>query len=191
MLITGCMRSGTKTIAAVLRLQHEKQFHPGMDQANPPINYINEVSWIAAPFIDQLKPVTAIIHLIRHPLAVIRSIVGTGFFNLQHQENLLHEPFRNFLYDYMPELEKLPPELAATEYWIGWNEMITNASIPAIRIEDIINAPIINSRTRADISWKDIANPRLEKLTKLYGYTSKLPSRRYGNDKQAASKPSL
>jgi hypothetical protein len=85
-VITGCARSGTGYTAELLtRLglttEHETVFSP-YTEAFPGWGAApGESSWLAAPFIHQLPPGTVVLHQLRHPDAVVRSLLGIHFFD--------------------------------------------------------------------------------------------------------------
>ena len=172
MIITGCQRSGTKTAASIFGLAHEQVFIPGitfekLTQITLPLL---ESSWLAAPFASFIKKELKIpvIHLVRHPLAIINSLIGIQFFT-----NPGHKPYRDFIFTHLAGIEKLKdPITQAMYYWIYWNKLIVEC--PRIRIESIHNAPMLNSRNRASLTWADLTQGKikteLETMATLYGY---------------------
>ena len=196
MIITGCQRSGTKSAAKIFGIGHEVQFNPNTDfnRLNGNLNDLNstifnlkpEASWLAAPFVPVLKARFPIIHLIRHPLAVINSMLGIGFWLREKDQGYIegHEPYRNFALRFCPKIEEAEgnPVNLSMHYYIFWNRMIhevTNNPTshipisypPRIRIESIQSAPVLNKRKRGDIqSWDDLPDcPLLEELKELAG----------------------
>jgi hypothetical protein len=149
-LVTGCARSGTGYAAALLsRLGlpcgHERLFAPdtvrdrrGGWGALPrwPPSVPAESSWLAAPFIERLAPGTLVVHLVRHPLAVVRSNLRIGFF---------HEPtdYLDFARAHLPGPERGSPLAQAARYWVGWNALIERAidqrglAYMRLRLEDV------------------------------------------------------
>src|SRR5689334_5762287 len=88
-LITGCARSGTGYLAALLtelglECGHERVFAPRTVRGSTPTwpdGVRAESSWLAAPYLAHLPKGTAVVHLVRHPLAVMRSNLRIGFFS--------------------------------------------------------------------------------------------------------------
>lgn len=173
MIITGCQRSGTMTVADILGIQHEVQFTPYIDYHNLSSTFLtlkSEASWMAAPFIKELAGKTKIIHLVRHPLKVINSLIGIKFWNLD-----VHKIYRTFLQKFCPDTTGTNPIEQSLIYWYKWNKKISDLNIPRIRLEDIMNKPQLNQRQRANIySWTAISNSlyktRVQGLARDYGY---------------------
>jgi hypothetical protein len=83
-VVTGCARSGTTYMAAVLsglglRVGHEVVFGPRVRAFTGWHGQHGDSSWLAAPFLDQIDD-ALVFHQIRHPLKVVRSLVGVRFF---------------------------------------------------------------------------------------------------------------
>jgi hypothetical protein len=84
-LVTGCPRSGTGYAAALfralgVRCGHEDVFGVGQALGRKPVDwngYGGDSSWLAVPALP-LDDVV-VLHQVRHPLEVVRSIVGVGF----------------------------------------------------------------------------------------------------------------
>jgi hypothetical protein len=129
-LVTGCARSGTGYLAALLgelgvACGHERVYEPrtvlraGAGNAAPswPDTVRAESSWLAAPYLASLPADTAVVHLVRHPLAVMRSNLRIGFF-ASPSEYLDHACA------YVPGLLEGQPIERAARYWTGWNALI-------------------------------------------------------------------
>jgi hypothetical protein len=124
-LVTGCARSGTGYLAALLselglECGHERVFAPRTVRGSTPTwpaDVRAESSWLAAPFLSKLPQGTAVVHLVRHPLAVMRSNMRIGFFSAP-SEYLEHATA------HLPVLRQGQPIECAARYWTGWNELI-------------------------------------------------------------------
>ena len=84
-MVTGCARSGTAYMAAVfsrlgLSCGHEVVFGPRARRFDGFGGQHGDSSWLAAPFLSQLPEDTLILHRVRHPLRVVRSLLGVRFF---------------------------------------------------------------------------------------------------------------
>jgi hypothetical protein len=84
-VVTGCARSGTAYLAAVfsrlgLSCGHEVVFGPRTRRFDGFDGQHGDSSWLAAPFLAQLPDDTLILHRVRHPLKVVRSLLGVRFF---------------------------------------------------------------------------------------------------------------
>ncbi len=171
MIITGSQRSGTMTLAHILGIQHEVQFSPYRDYHNLPELHQKirpESSWMASPFVPELlKWKVPVIHLVRHPLKVIRSLVGMNFWT---QDG--HAPYRTFLQKFYPQTkESKDPIIQSMIYWYYCNKPLSQ--LPRIRLEDIKNAPQLNSRPRANVDWPDDPwTQRVMNLAEEYGYAT-------------------
>ena len=154
MIITGCQRSGTKTAAKIFGIPHETNFSPENLENWTLGRKESECSWLAWPYIESLKYHHSIIHLVRHPLRVINSIVGIGFWTSNS-----HEPYRNFILKHLGWEIEFPLTVGQTialsmDYWVQWNKPLME--YPRIRIEDIANAPKLNSQKRDNLSMEEI-----------------------------------
>lgn len=82
-VVTGTARSGTMFTAAVLaglglKVGHEDVFGPRSRSFDGWNGRHGDVSWLAAPFLDSLGD-ALVVHQLRHPLSVVRSLVGMRF----------------------------------------------------------------------------------------------------------------
>ena len=173
MIITGCQRSGTATVAHIFGLTHEDFINPQnlinwkIEDLIPKLGH-GEASWLAQPFVSLLKQTHKVLHLVRHPLAVLNSLEGIGFWTDDG-----HELYRNFIFDHLPDILSYDDVIEKSlYYWIYWNKPLT--LFPRIRIEDIFNAPKLNSRPRANYTMDTINNSsqvlKVKKLMREYLY---------------------
>lgn len=205
-LFTGHGRSGTKYAATLMNAvgascTHEHRFNVEKQEIewDKPAG---ESSSFAAPFLQQLSTDVVLFHLVRHPLAVIRSSINKGGPNTQSVAfHKIHYPIDEEL-----RLTDLPRYIAL--HWIYRNRLIEQASQFdgfLIRIEDfdkdvlmkacqLIQHPIppdlaelaisgiprnINARGTTDhihVDWLIIRDPdlrtRLQVLSQEYGYAT-------------------
>lgn len=172
LIVTGCQRSGTMTMASIFNLPHEVLFMPKTTQV-PLIK--SEVSWMAAPFLSLIKGRAQIIHLVRDPLYVINSILGIRFFD-NNPQGEDHQAHKEFVYKHLPTLDQnAVAEKQALQYWLLWNELIEPHAVARIRIEDIDTKLRINQRPRANIKhWTDLPGGSLLDQVRVkaheYGY---------------------
>ena len=174
MIITGCQRSGTMSAAAIFGISHEQSFIPSttFEMVTHFTWPINESSWLAQPFAKFINKEIKepVIHLVRHPLAVINSLTGIQFWI-----GAGHKLYRDFIYQHLPGVDKLnDPITQSMYYYVYWNKTLVNGKYPRIRIEDIANAPIMNYRPRAELTWSDLTQGKLktdlEEMTTEFGY---------------------
>ncbi len=125
-LITGCGRSGTSYTATLLsaldlRCGHESVFRlPEIvrGEVSWPDDLPAESSWLAAPFLDLLPPETFVLHQVRDPLSVLRSLRRIGLFERPG-------PFTKFVVEHLgEELEAAAPDEAGLFYWDRWNALV-------------------------------------------------------------------
>lgn len=176
MIVTGCQRSGTATVARIFGLTHEKIFNPEKLNSETVESLIKtighgESSWLAAPYAKVLSTYTSVIHLVRHPLAVLNSLEGIGFWGTT--DNNGHEPYREFIFKHLPDIITKDDVIEKSlYYWVEWNRILNK--YPRIRIEDIVNAPKLNSRRRANYTMDAINNSSqvltVKKLMREYYY---------------------
>ena len=84
-VVTGCARSGTGYISQLLtelgaRTEHERVFDPFTTRFERWGRSPGESSWLAVPFLDELPDDVVVLHQVRHPADVIRSLLGIEFF---------------------------------------------------------------------------------------------------------------
>jgi hypothetical protein len=144
-LLTGCGRSGTSYTATLLtaldvRCGHELVFRlPEIvrGEVSWPEDLPAESSWLAAPYLQLLPAETLVLHQVREPLAVLRSLRRVGLFETSG-------PFRSFVAEHLgQELEAAAPLEAGLLYWDRWNGLVEqrarDAGLPyqRHRLEDL------------------------------------------------------
>lgn len=167
LIVTGCPRSGTTTMAHVLGILHETQFSVPKAARNAQRTEMllrSECAWPAAPFVNLLLSQGArIVHLVRNPLHTIASMIERGMFS---REEHVSDVF-------IRQYAKVPDEgtqlRQLCKVWLAWNRMLSNWKLPRIRIEDVANAPLKHvGGTHARLDWSDI--PEVFTLAREYGY---------------------
>ncbi|MCP3914054.1 MAG: hypothetical protein GY711_00685 [bacterium] len=137
-VVTGCGRSGTGYTSGLitqlgLPCGHERVFNPydllDAEVFWPP-NVPGDSSWLAAPLLGYLESGTRVLHQVRDPLAVVRSLVRTRFFD---------DPslYRDFAEQLCPELAQGSAVERSARYWVSWNRMVEeqarSAGLPYMR----------------------------------------------------------
>ncbi|MBI2706452.1 MAG: hypothetical protein HYX32_14360 [Actinobacteria bacterium] len=145
-VVTGVERGGTKVAAEAfsrlgLRCGHEAIFTPDIERVPSFGSADGDVSWLAAPFLDELPPGTIVLHQLRHPLDVIRSIIArrsvstkphamiTARYRLQRRGIRVAAPVSNpdfvrFASRHCPDLFSYPDEnTRAAHYWTEWTQL--------------------------------------------------------------------
>lgn len=136
LIITGCQRSGTHTMAHLFDCAHEQIFTT--DNYTLPEIYklgrVAEASWMAAPWLKELN--ATVIHIIRHPIEVCQSLEYRDFWNSDQ-----YSAYRKYIYNFLPVLRSFHSSVKKSAYyWLEWNRMIKDPTA-LIRIEDVHKAP--------------------------------------------------
>ena len=192
-LITGTGRCGTGYMARILTRAAIPSTHEGVYNPNWEDWTIQRVesSWLAAPFLPAFDG--HVVHLVRHPLDVINSLTGIGFFTDEQ-----HGPYVGHARAHV-DLPEDPVE-AAMRFYVEWNRMIEPYADQFIRVEEASgedfstiayaagarHSPVDfqealsvisknwNSRGRAELTWDDLPagdlKSELEQMGKEYGY---------------------
>ena len=188
---TGTGRCGTRYLATLmsetdLPVGHEAAFGPGGFAGWPLIR--GDCSWLALPYLEHLAfGPTTILHLTRHPLDVLRSLVGIGFWRDDPDDG--HLPYRKFAEQVAPDVMGHESEVARAMRWIvEANDLAASFRDHHVRVEAIGNhdgyaqlldvlgisrkadaidmalsrVPTnVNSRRRAEIDWADLPAGKL------------------------------
>ncbi len=148
-VVTGCGRSGTGYIAALLSALghpcgHERVFTPWITRVPALVSGSGDASWLAAPFVRGLPVGTVVLHQVRDPRAVVRSLLGIGFFDpagLGEEVRSLPErvrrrfgrgPHRTLRSDFLDAIRRGVPTILdgrtpierAVRYWTRWNALV-------------------------------------------------------------------
>lgn len=195
-VVTGTGRCGTGFTSAVLTaagvpVGHEEWFT--VDPGRRRDDITGDVSWLAVPDLDGFSG--RVVHQVRHPLEVVRSLVGIGMFS-----NLAHGPYRWFMYAHLPGLTT-DDETDAIRWWVEWNERIEQHATMRVRLRDLdaamfeevcahVGHPVpverleaavaavgtgVNARRRSrEYDWDDLPvgamTDRLKRAAARYGY---------------------
>jgi hypothetical protein len=99
-----------------------------------------ESSWLAAPYLARLPEGTVVVHQVREPLAVVRSLVRLPFAKAS--------VYRTFTAQYCPTLVGSMLE-QGMQYWVEWNQLIQRQQqtrhivFRRLRIEEF-SPPLLN-----------------------------------------------
>ncbi len=123
-LVTGCPRSGTGYVAALLRRLGLPCGHA--DHLNPerlelgvppwPSELAAEASWYAAPYGESLPAGTLVVHVVRSPAAALSSLWRSRLFRTRSID-------RSFLERHAPVLLRGTPVQQTARLWSAWNEI--------------------------------------------------------------------
>jgi hypothetical protein len=135
-VVTGSGRCGTKWISKALTRAgvpcgHESVFGPGPEVVWPN-DLAADSSWMAATQLDEMD--VPVLLLVRHPLAVVRSLVEIGFFAEWDQGNPCHAPLRRafpLVYDWDT------PQDRALEMWLSLTTAALGRAEMVVRLEQI------------------------------------------------------
>lgn len=182
-VVTGCARSGTKYMsrllsAADIRCSHERVFKvERLKQIDHPADYFvdrpevaGDASWCAAPFLNHLPDGTVVLHQVRNPIDVIRSLTGIRAYAEPFQPSPYlaynHPEYLEFEKKHCPDIFAVQGEIEkCMRYWILWNRMVQSAERKdgltyfRYRLEDV-NVALLN--TIIDVLAFDVDIRRLE-----------------------------
>jgi hypothetical protein len=147
LLVSGCGRSGTKFLARAIAVAgvtctHEEAFTPDRAGTGEWAEWQAEVSWCAAPH----TPLAGVhvVHLVRHPLDVIRSRVDKGTFAIRwstKDEQPRLGPWARWAYRWCPGMKLARTEIEASAiHWVQWNRLVVADEV--LRLEDVDVATI-------------------------------------------------
>lgn len=193
-LVTGTGRCGTGYVATLLNAVAIPATHEGVwsTETRPWSWQRVECSWLAVPHLESFDG--PIVHLVRHPLDVINSLMGIEFFT-----NPVHGDYVARAREIV-DLDGLEPLEQAMKFWVEMNRLIEPHASARFQIEQIgpedfaaiaeatgarhspheMAAAMekiptnVNSRNRASFAWDDLPDGdlkvELEQLAKEYGY---------------------
>lgn len=138
-VVTGSGRCGTTWMSraltrAGLPCGHEEAYNPWHTGVWPD-HLAADSSWVAACKMDQVTEPMAL--LVRHPLAVVRSLVEIGFFTWD-MDNPFHGPLQRaypFVYDWTT------PQDRALEMWTTLNHAALSRAEMVLRFEHVRSDP--------------------------------------------------
>lgn len=176
MLVTGTGRCGTGYIQRVLEAVTPEEIEFGHEAVFGPDGFRGEVnnkygdvSWLAAPFIPDLKKHgVAIIHLVRHPLAVIRSLrggPGDGFFSPTSS----WEAYKEWAIHHTPGIMEMPEDQRPGWFYFWWNSIIEPFADCRIQIESFNRAELRKVLWYSNLpQYEDTFLRRMDKISKTY-----------------------
>lgn len=157
-LVTGCGQSGTTYVAELLTAAgldcgHEQVFNrwtPGFDTC-PSIPDEGECpagdsSFAAAPFLDRVPDGVTVVHLVRSPLDVIRSVVGR-----RQMDQPRAWPWVRFVDHHTGILEIGPGARRAAAYWVRWNRLVEERADFQWHTDLITDADLIDLAHKAQM----------------------------------------
>lgn len=190
-VITGTGRCGTRFTANVLRALdvdagHEDWFNP--HGTSKPV--AGDVSWLAVPRLPGREVVAL---QLRHPMAVINSLVGIRMFSSDN-----HADYQRFIFIHQPGLTG--DDVHDAMFWyLNWNQRAERHARFVYRIEDLdpallhqltvfigherdvesckaaleampqdLDAHVRNHRDRAELAWTDLPEGQLKDQLAMY-----------------------
>lgn len=174
-LVTGLGHSGTRWAALLFSaLGHEcgherwHNFTPYQGMPTP------DSSWLAMPNLDRLPAGTRVVHLVRDPLQVLRSMLRIGFL---HDHNAEHA-YTDYVRRHRPDVWNAGDQLArATAYVARWDAPLEHReSARLLRIEDA--GPDVVADT---VAWATSERPsvgRVAEVLRELGTTTNTHGRR-------------
>jgi hypothetical protein len=190
LLVTGSGRCGTTWLARCLRAAgipagHEKAFN--LTRHGGP--FVAECAWQAAPYTP--VPDCWTVHLVRHPLATIRSRLSWGTFRFDDPAvRPVSHRLGRWAIQVCPEIGRWPTALERTaQHWVSWNRLVR--ADRRVRLEDLnlgqvnricrivdpdahldgLPPPALPSPPSGPVTWDQVAHiPGLAELAEEYGY---------------------
>ena len=161
LLVTGCGRSGTGYLAALLAelglpCGHEVVYGPELLAGAPPAwpeGARAESSWLAGPHLRALPPGTRIVHLVREPLAVVRSCLRVRF--LESARN----PYRMHAERHAPGVSEGAPPVRCARYWTRWHALVEREALASglrwrrVRLEALDAAWLVELGRGLGLGW--------------------------------------
>jgi hypothetical protein len=142
-------------LARILRLNGHPGFITPQDlrlegNLGWPASLCGDSSWLAAPYLSSLPRGTWVLHQLRNPISVIRSLVRIRFFDTP-------SPFRLFAEAHLPDVRTGAPLERSLRYWVEWNRLVQRAEhMPHLRyvrysVEDLTPLLLRDILSRAGI----------------------------------------
>lgn len=104
-----------------------------------------DVSWLALPLIEADDWAGPVLHVVRHPVACVRSLVGTRFFEPSQSRT----PYVLYARAHAGIPWGPDPIAAAVEFWCAWNNRCAAVADATIRLEDASADPA----DAAGVAW--------------------------------------
>lgn len=148
--VIGTGRCGTGYMRRLLEAHDVKAGHEWWwrgDLPDPRPGLDVDCSWLALPQLEAAEWTGPTVHITRHPVQVVRSLVGIRFF----APSQLGSPFQRFALRHCPAVAGLPPVAAAVEWWCQWNARCAAVADLTVPIEGVA-------------SWKDALGAVAEAL---------------------------
>lgn len=206
LVVTGCARSGTQYTAQVLqnlglRCGHEKVYlhSDELDFEKRWEDRDADISWLAAPYLNELPKDSVVLHLLRDPLKVVTCLVSHKLLTSDEQSTY-------FMRRHVKEISEGSDLERAVWYVLRWNQLIEGVDKKRIiytrcRVEYLIPPSLgrvlrlagINRdeqdikkalgdvptnagacHSHQEVTWDDVlktkAGEGLERMAKRYGY---------------------
>lgn len=133
--VVGTGRCGTGYTSRVLTVcgldcGHENWWTPDPARLRPGMD--GDASWLAVPDIERGAWRGPVLHVVREPVAVVRSLVGIGFW--------VHDTaFQRFALGHEPELAGMDPVSASVEWWVRWNARCSLVADLTVDAADVVD----------------------------------------------------
>jgi hypothetical protein len=174
-VITGCARSGTKYIQTVLNSLNIECSHEELFNLNTTEKYFPEVvrrggtirfweaedgapvygeaSWLAAPFLSIFSQDITILHQVRDPIDVVKSLCARRVMSSNRVQEVSKyvdasdeatqralekaQQFTNFIFEHTNCLKYTDEIERAFRYWVVWNEQVERYAEYTYRLEEL------------------------------------------------------
>lgn len=138
-VIIGTGRSGTRYMSRLITeasghasCGHEAWFRAAGD---PEPGFDLDASWLALPAIESGTWAGPVVHVVRHPVATVRSLLRTEFFGA-----IVDTAYPSFALAHCKaaaDALAISPVDAAVAFWANWNARCATVANLTIRLEDV------------------------------------------------------
>jgi len=173
--IIGTGRCGTKYVSELLKASSINCGHEdwwGFKRRKLP-GLAGDSSWVALPDIERKKWSGPVIHIIRHPLLVVRSMVAVDMFNPERKGKAAY----NFIAKHQPDVVGLDVIDAAVEFWVKWNErcaVVADLTLPINHVDTSLSK--ISEIIGRKIDKKAVKKIAKDVNSKQHLQSNKIPS---------------
>lgn len=137
--VIGAPKSGTKYVSELFRAVgincgHEEWW--GKVETRTKTRLDGDSSWMALPEIEFGKWSGTVIHVVRNPVSVVRSLASIGIISSRGN---IDPYYREYLLRFEPDLLKFKPVIAESKFWRSWNERCRRVADVSICVERIVD----------------------------------------------------
>lgn len=157
--VIGTGRCGTGYVASLLDLTtpgsigHENWWTAGQGPWTSGLDV--DVSWLALPEIESGAWSGPVVHVIRHPVACIKSLAELGLFGRDAEPH----PYRDFIREQLPICGQVPAVRAAAYWYQIWNWRCAAVADLTLQVEQL---PRLGTALAVVLGLKPLAEPEVD-----------------------------